>query len=133
MRSDLVRDVEDVRKLVNAGLPILDARPAPRFRAEAPEPRAGLRGGHMPGARNVPFGTLINENGELRSRAELSDIFKTAGVDVSQSAVCSCGSGVTATVIALALARLGKWDAAVYDGSWTEWGGRQDTPVVTGA
>jgi thiosulfate/3-mercaptopyruvate sulfurtransferase len=133
MRSDLVRDVEDVRKLVNAGLPILDARPAPRFRAEAPEPRAGLRGGHMPGARNVPFGTLVNENGELRSRAELSDIFKTAGVDVSQPAVCSCGSGVTATVIALALARLGRWDTAVYDGSWTEWGGRQDTPIVTGA
>lgn len=133
MRSDLVRDIEDVRKLVSAGSPILDARPAPRFRAEAPEPRAGLRGGHMPGALNVPFGGLINENGELRSRDELAQIFKAAGADLNQHAVCSCGSGVTAAVIALALARLGKWDAAVYDGSWTEWGGREDTPIVTGA
>lgn len=132
MRTDLVRDIEDVRKRIKAGAPILDARPAPRFRAEAAEPRAGLRGGHMPGALNVPFGSLTNENGELRSNAELENIFKTAGVDTHQSAVCSCGSGVTAAVIALALARLGKWDAAVYDGSWTEWGGREDTPIVTG-
>jgi thiosulfate/3-mercaptopyruvate sulfurtransferase len=133
MRTDLLRDVDDVRKRINAGAPILDARPAPRFRAEAPEPRAGLRGGHMPGALNVPFGTLINENGELRPSAELENIFKAANVDINQSAVCSCGSGVTAAVIALALARLGKWDAAIYDGSWTEWGGREDTPIVTGA
>jgi len=133
MRTDLVRNIEDVRKRIDAGAPILDARPAPRFRAEAPEPRAGLRGGHMPGALNVPFGTLVNENGELRPSTELRDIFKAAGVDTNQSAVCSCGSGVTAAVIALALARLGKWDAAVYDGSWTEWGGREDTPIVTGA
>jgi thiosulfate/3-mercaptopyruvate sulfurtransferase len=133
MRTDLVRDIEDVRKRINAGAPILDARPAPRFRAEAPEPRAGLRGGHMPGALNVPFATLINENGELRPSAELEAVFKAANVDTNQSAVCSCGSGVTAAVIALALARLGKWDAAVYDGSWTEWGGREDTPIVTGA
>jgi thiosulfate/3-mercaptopyruvate sulfurtransferase len=133
MRSDLVRSIEDVRKRIDAGAPILDARPALRFRGEAPEPRAGLRGGHMPGALSVPFATLINESGELRPSAELRDIFAAAKVGVQQSAVCSCGSGITAAVIALALARLGKWDAAVYDGSWTEWGGREDTPIVTGA
>lgn len=132
MRADLVRDLDDVRKRIDGGLPVLDARPAPRFRGEVAEPRAGLRGGHMPGALSVPFATLL-QDGQLRPANELADIFKSAGVDVSQPAVCSCGSGVTAAVIALALARLGKWDAAVYDGSWTEWGGREDTPIVTGA
>lgn len=133
LRADLVRDIDDVQRRIDAGLPVLDARAAPRFRAEAPEPRAGLRSGHMPGALNVPFASLTNENGELRPSAELAEIFGKAGVDITQPAVCSCGSGITAAVIALALARLGKWDAAVYDGSWTEWGGRQDTPIVTGA
>jgi thiosulfate/3-mercaptopyruvate sulfurtransferase len=85
----------------------------------------------MPGARNVPFGGLLKD-GHLRSREELTQIFADAGANVAQPAICSCGSGITAAVIALALARLGRWDAAVYDGSWVEWGGRADTAVVTG-
>jgi len=134
VRSDLVRSLADVRRTIeDKRLPILDARPTPRFRGEAPEPRAGLKSGHMPGALSVPSGSLTNEDGSLKSSAELQAIFDKAGADVSHGAVCSCGSGITAAIIALALARLGHWDAAVYDGSWAEWGSRDDTPVVTGA
>lgn len=134
LRADLVRDLADMRRLVDGGAgAILDARPAARFRGETPEPRAGLRSGHMPGALSVPASALINEQGELRNADELKTIFAAAGVDTSRAPVCTCGSGVTATVIALALARLGRWDAAIYDGSWTEWGGQADTPVATGA
>ncbi len=134
MRNDLVRDLADMRRAIDGGkTPILDARPAPRFRGEAAEPRPGLKSGHMPGARSVPSSSLVNENGELRSVDELNRIFAEAGADPNQQAICTCGSGVTAAIIALALARLGRWDAAVYDGSWAEWGSRDDTPVVTGA
>lgn len=132
-RADLVRNLSDMRRAVEAGANILDARPAPRFRGEAAEPRAGVRAGHMPGARSVPSSSLVNENGSLRPKAELERIFADAGAETNQIALCSCGSGITAAVIALALARLGRWDAAVYDGSWAEWGGRDDTPIATGA
>ena len=87
----------------------------------------------MPGALNVPSSALVNADGTLKSRDELKAIFAEAGADTAQPAICSCGSGITAALIALALARLGRWDAAVYDGSWAEWGGRDDTPIVTGA
>lgn len=134
VRNDLVRDLADMRRLVTeARTPILDARPAPRFSGEAAEPRVGLKSGHMPGALSVPSGSLIDEAGSLKSADELRKIFADAGADVSQTAVCTCGSGVTAAIIALALARIGKWDAAVYDGSWAEWGSRDDTPIETGA
>ena len=134
VRSDLVRDIADVRRAVEHGkTPILDARPGARFRGEAPEPRPGLKSGHMPGALNVPSGALVNADGTLKSPAELKTIFAEAGADTAQAAICSCGSGITAAIVALALARLGRWDAAVYDGSWAEWGGRDDTPIVTGA
>ncbi len=133
-RSDLVRNLADMRRILDAGqTPVLDARPAPRFRGEAAEPRRGLKSGHMPGALSVPSSALVNEHGALRSREELQRIFADADADTSRAAVCSCGSGVTAAIIALALARLGRWDAAVYDGSWAEWGSRDDTPIVTGA
>jgi thiosulfate/3-mercaptopyruvate sulfurtransferase len=133
VRADLVRDLSDMRRAVEAGAQILDARPNPRFRGEAPEPRPGLKSGHMPGARSVPSSALVNENGSLRSREELQRILGEAGADPAQAAITTCGSGVTAPIIALALARLGRWDAAVYDGSWAEWGSRDDVPVVTGA
>lgn len=133
-RADLVRDLADMRRIVVAGGgQVLDARAAGRFRGETPEPRQGLRSGHMPGARSVPYETLLDAQGLMRSREDLAQIFAAAGVDTGRPAVCSCGSGVTAPIIALALARLGRWDAAIYDGSWTEWGGRTDTPVATGA
>lgn len=132
VRSDLVRDITDVRRGIDAHAQILDARPAGRFLGEAPEPRAGLKSGHMPGARSVPSSSLQDANGMLKSRDDLAHIFTEAGADPSQPAICSCGSGVTAAIIALALARLGRWDAAIYDGSWAEWGGRDDTPIVSG-
>jgi thiosulfate/3-mercaptopyruvate sulfurtransferase len=129
----LVRDLEAVRAHLAAGdAQLVDARAAARFRGEAPEPRAGLRSGHMPGACNVPWGDLVNADGTLKSAAELRTAFQGAGVDLARPIVTSCGSGVSAAVLALALARIGRDDVAVYDGSWTEWAGRQDTPVVTG-
>lgn len=133
-RADLVRDIDDVRRILSSGAAtMLDARPAPRFKGEAPEPRQGVRSGHMPGARSVPSSVLIDQEGRLRSREELRRVFADASCDPAQPAVCTCGSGVTAAVIALALARLGRWDAAIYDGAWAEWGGRDDTPIVTDA
>jgi thiosulfate/3-mercaptopyruvate sulfurtransferase len=130
LRRDLVRDIEDVRAIIDAGAHgILDARSRGRFAGVDPEPRAGLRQGHMPGSRNVPFLDVLDADRRMRSREELTKIFAAAGVDTRGPLVCTCGSGVTAAVLALALARLGRWDAAVYDGSWAEWGGRSDTPV----
>ena len=133
-RPELVRSLDDVAAIIESGsAQIIDARSGPRFRAEAPEPRAGLRSGHMPGACNVPFDALLQADGKMRSAPEIATIFDQAGVDPARPLVTSCGSGVTASVLALALARLGHEDVAVYDGSWTEWGGRQDTVIVTGA
>ena len=129
----LVRDLSAVREhLTRATSQLVDARSAARFRGEAPEPRPEVRSGHMPGARNVPWNTLIDEAGKLRPAPQLNAVFKAAGVDLGRPIVTTCGSGVTAAVLALALARLGRPDAPIYDGSWAEWGGRSDTEVVTG-
>ena len=130
---ELVRDLGAVRQLLaRRDAQLIDARSADRFRGEAPEPRAGLRAGHMPGAFNLPFNEVIGPEGTLKPAGELRQAFEAAGVDLAAPIVTSCGSGVTAAVLALALARIGREDVAVYDGSWTEWGGRADTPVVTG-
>jgi thiosulfate/3-mercaptopyruvate sulfurtransferase len=133
LNAGLVRDVADIRALLSSkAAQIVDARAAGRFEGTAPEPRAGLRSGHIPGSRNVPFQSLLNPDGTLKSEPELGAIFAKAGVDAGKPVVASCGSGVTAGVIALALAILGRADAAVYDGSWTEWGGDASLPIETG-
>lgn len=130
--ATLVRDLDAVTAaLGNGSAQVVDARSAGRFRGEAPEPRANLRGGHMPGALNLPFDRVVNADGTLKTAEELRAAF--AHIDLDRPIVTSCGSGVTASVLALALARLGRFDVAVYDGSWTEWGGRPDTAIVTGA
>jgi len=133
LNAGLVRDVGDIKSLLaSRAAQIVDARAAARFEGAAAEPRPGLRSGHIPGSRNVPFQSLLNADGTLKSEAELRAIFAKAGVDVGKPVVASCGSGVTAGVIALALAILGRPDAAVYDGSWTEWGGDPSLPIETG-
>jgi thiosulfate/3-mercaptopyruvate sulfurtransferase len=131
LQPGLVRNLDQVRAMLEAGEQVVDARGGARFRAEAPEPRASLRGGHMPGARNLPFTEVLNE-GVMVSPETLARLYQEAGLDLERPVTASCGSGLTAAILALGLAQLGRWDAAVYDGSWTEWGGRQDTPVVTG-
>ncbi len=132
-RDDLVFDLGEMRDAVARGSAlILDARPAARFRGEAPEPRPGLASGHMPGARNIPWDSVL-ENGVMKSPAALEALFAAAGVEPKSRIVTTCGSGVSAAVVALALAATGRWDAAVYDGSWAEWGSLADAPVVTGA
>lgn len=128
-RPQMVRSLTDMRANLetNAAL-MLDARAGARFRAEVPEPRAGMRGGHIPGAHSLPFGDLL-ENGQYRAPAELREIFAKAGVDGTKPLIASCGSGVTACVLALGLVQAGLPEAAIYDGSWSEWGGRSDTPI----
>lgn len=129
----LVRDLDAVRAAVDTGSEqIVDARAADRFTGETPEPRAGLRSGHMPGARNLPWTNLLGADGELAAQGILRAAFEAAGVDLTAPIVATCGSGITAATLALALARLGRADVAVYDGSWTEWAARDDTPVATG-
>lgn len=125
-------DLEDMRELVDMGIgQIADARPAGRFAGAEPEPRPGVRAGHMPGARNVPA-TTLSENGTLLPLDRLKAVLEDAGLDLSKPIVTSCGSGVTAATITLALESLGHTENKLYDGSWTEWGSQPDTPVVTG-
>jgi thiosulfate/3-mercaptopyruvate sulfurtransferase len=122
----------DMMKIVETGdTQITDARGAGRYEGRDPEPRAGMRSGHMPGARNVPFSQL-STNGKLKTLQELKQVFEAAGVDLDRPVVTSCGSGVTAAVITLALQSLGHHQNMLYDGSWSEWGGRGDTPIDTG-
>lgn len=134
LNSDLVREFAQVKRVLESGREqVVDARPAARFRGEAPEPRAGLRSGHMPGALNLPSPQLFAPDGTMWPRDKLEEIISRVGLDLDRPVIASCGSGITACVIALALARLGRWRTAVYDGSWAEWGVKPDAPVATGA
>jgi len=121
--GDLIRNVATQSELV------LDARAAGRFTGATPEPRAGMRSGHMPGSANIPYTDLLNADGTFKPAGDLKARFAAAGVDGARPVVTSCGSGVTACILTLGLRLSGLPEGAVYDGSWTEWGGRSDTPV----
>jgi len=132
-QNHMVKDVTQVAAASKLGdYEIIDARSAARFRGDAPEPRPGLRAGHIPGSKNVPYTSLLNDDGTMKSPETVRDIFVAAGVDLTKPAITSCGSGVTAAVVSLALEILGKTDHALYDGSWSEWGMFPTVPVATG-
>jgi thiosulfate/3-mercaptopyruvate sulfurtransferase len=132
-QNHMVKDVTQVSAAAKLGdYEILDARAAARYRGEAPEPREGLRSGHIPGSKNVPYTSLLNEDMTMKDPDEVRAILAAAGVDMTKPVITSCGSGVTAAVINLALERIGKTDHALYDGSWTEWGAFPTLPVATG-
>ncbi len=128
-----VADMAQVEKVLGSGAAqVVDARSAERFRGEAPEPRPGVRLGHMPGSKNVPVASVV-ENGRLASPEKIKAAFAAGGVDPDQPIITSCGSGVTAATLWLALDAIGKPPQALYDGSWSEWGSLPDKPLKTGS
>jgi 3-mercaptopyruvate sulfurtransferase SseA len=131
--AGMLIDADSVQRGLDQGsLQVVDARPADRFAGSAPEPRPGVRPGHAPGATNVPFPTLLNEDGTLKGVEELRALFADAGVVLDQPVATMCGSGVTAALAALALEMIGHKKVRLYDGSWADWGSDQSRPVVTG-
>ena len=132
-QNHLVKDVTQVAHAAKLGeAEIIDARGAPRFKGEVPELRPGLRSGHIPGAKNVPYSTLLNPDGTMKSPDALRAVFEAAGVNLAKPAITSCGSGVTAAILSLALERIGHRNHALYDGSWAEWGMYDDLAVEKG-
>lgn len=133
VQNHMVRDVTQVSAAAKLGdHEIIDARSAERYRGDAPEPREGLRAGHIPGSRNVPFGQVLKGDGTMKDADGIRAAFESAGVDLNKPAITSCGSGVTAAILSLALERIGKTDHSLYDGSWVEWGAFPTLPVATG-
>jgi thiosulfate/3-mercaptopyruvate sulfurtransferase len=132
-QAGLVKDVTQVANAAKLGsAQIVDARSAARFAGEAPEPRAGLRSGHIPGARSLPFGQVLNADGTMKAGDALRAAFDGAGVDLARPVITTCGSGVTAAILSLGLERLGHRNHALYDGSWAEWGMFDDLPIARG-
>ena len=133
-RPQLIRLLADVVDAIGASrTQIVDVRPAGRFAGTAPEPRAGLRGGHIPGSRNLPYTGLVDPETCLAiGEAELANALREAGIDPARELIGTCGSGTSACAFAWIMARSGHADVAIYDGSWSEWGGRDDVPVDTG-
>ncbi|MEO0487722.1 MAG: 3-mercaptopyruvate sulfurtransferase [Pseudomonadota bacterium] len=130
-QNHMVKDVTQVAMASKLGdWEIVDARPGDRFRGEVEEPREGMRSGHIPGSKNVPFPEVLNPDGTMKDADGLRAAF--AGVDLSKPVITTCGSGVTAAILTLALARIGKTDTALYDGSWSEWGQSPMLTVATG-
>ena len=132
-QNQMVRDVTQVSSASKLGTSqIVDARAAARFRGESPEPREGLRAGHIPNSRNVPFTDLLNDDKTMKTPDQTRAIFESAGVDLKRPIITTCGSGVTAAVLGLALERMGYDMWSLYDGSWAEWGMFPTVPVATG-
>ncbi|MEI2386134.1 3-mercaptopyruvate sulfurtransferase [Breoghania sp. JC706] len=129
LNHEALCDLDDMRRASASGAQIADARSSARFNAEEPEPRPGLRGGHIPGSVCIHYASLLDSDSLMKPTETLAAIFKDAGIDPSRPVITTCGSGVTAAILALALDEIGARQVAVYDGSWTEWGGRSDTPV----
>jgi len=132
VNRELVRDIDQVKLAsTNGQEQIFDARGTGRFKGEEPEPREGSRAGHIPGSANVPYASLLNDDGTVKPVEELRALFDEANLDFNRPVIASCGSGVTACMLTLALELLGKTDVAVYDGSWSEWGRHPDVDVET--
>lgn len=131
-QANLIKDVTQVASASKLGdYEILDARSAERFSGKAPEPREGLRAGHIPNSKNIPYRSLLNDDGTMKSAEALREVFEAAKVNVAKPAITTCGSGVTAAILNLAMERMGKIDHALYDGSWAEWGMYNDLRVAT--
>ncbi len=132
-QAALVKDVTQVAAASKLGdHTIIDARAPGRFAGEEPEPRPGVKSGHIPGSVNVHYRTLLNDDGTMKPTTELKAVFQAAGADLAKSAITTCGSGITAAIVSLALERIGKRDHALYDGSWAEWGMYGDLKVARG-
>lgn len=132
-QNQMVKDSTQVAAASKLGTPqIVDARAPERFAGSVPEPREGLRAGHIPNSRNIFYKSLLNDDGTMKEPDALKAAFEAGGVDLGKPVITTCGSGITACVLALAMERIGKSDHAVYDGSWTEWGSVPTMPIETG-